>query len=66
MPRRAATVTQADVSRTIRAMKAEGLIIVRCVTRADGVVIETVAAPAQCEVADAATTGHSDKPKVVL
>jgi hypothetical protein len=41
MPRRAAIVTQADVARTIRAMAAAGLRVVRCVARADGVAIET-------------------------
>jgi hypothetical protein len=41
MPRRGATVTQADVARTIRAMVAAGLKITRCVTRPDGVSIET-------------------------
>lgn len=46
MPRRAAIVTQADVARTIRAVIASGLLIVRVVTRADGVVIETSAAAA--------------------
>jgi hypothetical protein len=41
MPRRAAIVTQADIARTIRAMADAGLNVVRCVTRADGVAIET-------------------------
>ena len=41
MPRRGATVTQADIARTIRAMVAAGLKISRCVTRPDGVAIET-------------------------
>jgi hypothetical protein len=41
MPRRAATVTQADVARTIRAVMAAHLTIVRVVTRPDGVSIET-------------------------
>ncbi|HEY4981259.1 MAG TPA: hypothetical protein VII24_04795 [Pseudolabrys sp.] len=41
MPRRAATVTQADVSRTIRAVLAAHLTIIRVVTRPDGVSIET-------------------------
>lgn len=42
MPRRrAATVTQADIARTIRAVVAEDLKVVRVVIRADGVSIET-------------------------
>jgi hypothetical protein len=41
MSRRAATVTQADVARTIRAVMAAHLTIVRVVTRPDGVSIET-------------------------
>jgi hypothetical protein len=42
MPHRPATVTQADVARTIRAVKATGEKIVRIVVRPDGVAIETV------------------------
>lgn len=45
MPRRGATVTQADVSRAIRATKAAGLTIVRIVARPDGIAIETAEAP---------------------
>lgn len=41
MPRRAATVTQADIARTIRAMRQAGLTVARIVVRADGVAIET-------------------------
>lgn len=41
MPRRAATVTQADVARAIRAAQAAGLTIRRIVARGDGIVIET-------------------------
>ena len=41
MPRRSATITQADVSRAIRAAKAAGLPIVRIVVRADGIAVET-------------------------
>ena len=44
MPRRPATVTQADVARTIRAVMAAHLTIVRVVTRPDGVSIETAEA----------------------
>lgn len=47
MPRRPATVTQADVARTIRAMLQEGLKVVRVVTRKDGVSIETDAGSEQ-------------------
>jgi len=46
MPRRRAIVTQADVARTIRAMVDAGLTVVRCVTRPDGVAVETTNAPA--------------------
>lgn len=45
MPRRPATVTQADIARTIRAMLQAGLTVVRVVARGDGVAIETDAAP---------------------
>ncbi len=45
MARRSALVTQADVSRAIRATKAAGLTIVRVVARPDGVAIETADAP---------------------
>ena len=44
MSRRRATVTQADVMRTLRAVKASGLTIVRVVARPDGVAIETAEA----------------------
>ncbi len=43
--RRVAVVTQADVARAIRAAQAAGLTIARVVARADGVSIETDAAP---------------------
>ncbi len=46
MARRSALVTQADVSRAIRATKAAGLTIVRVVARPDGVAIETADAMA--------------------
>jgi hypothetical protein len=45
MPRRPATVTQADVARSIRAVIAAGLKVIRVVTRPDGVSIETVDVP---------------------
>lgn len=44
MPRRPATITQADVARAIRAVQAAGLPIVRVVVRGDGVAVETSAA----------------------
>lgn len=52
MPRRAATVTQADVARTIRAVMAAHLTIIRVVTRPDGVSIETT----EMQVPDEAPT----------
>lgn len=42
MGRRAATVTQADIARAIRAVQAAGLPVMRVVVKADGVVVETV------------------------
>ncbi|MBX9740969.1 MAG: hypothetical protein K2X62_12885 [Beijerinckiaceae bacterium] len=41
MARRAATVSQTDVARTIRAVIAAGLTVTRVITRPDGVAIET-------------------------
>lgn len=41
MPRRPATVTQADIVRTIRAVQAAGLPVLRVVVRGDGVAVET-------------------------
>lgn len=41
MPRRAATVTQADVSRAIRAARAAGLTVLRIVARTGGISVET-------------------------
>jgi len=43
--RRAATVTQADIARVIRAMKAAGLPVVRVIAHPDGVSVETSDAP---------------------
>ncbi len=40
MPRRAATVTQADIARAIRAAQAAGLPVTRIVVRSDGVSVE--------------------------
>lgn len=45
MGRRAATVTQADVARMIRAAQAAGLTITRLVARADGIALETTPPP---------------------
>lgn len=50
MSRRPATVTQADVARAIRAALAAGLTVVRIIARADGVAIETRAAPSVVEL----------------
>ena len=41
MPRRAASVTQADIARAIRAMQAAGLPVLRVIVRADGIAVET-------------------------
>jgi hypothetical protein len=40
-------VTQAEIERAIRAVKAEGLRIVRVIARADGIAIETAASLAE-------------------
>lgn len=40
MPRRAASVTQADIARAIRAAKAAGLTSFRLVQRSDGLAME--------------------------
>lgn len=45
MSRRPATVTQADVARTLRAVRAAGLTVTRVITRPDGVEIQTADAP---------------------
>jgi hypothetical protein len=50
MPRRSASVTQADVARTIRAVLAAHLTIIRVVTRPDGVSIETTEMQAPTEL----------------
>ncbi|TXN24013.1 hypothetical protein [Methylobacterium sp. WL9] len=42
MPRRPANVTQADIARAIRAMKAAGFDVVHVVLRDGGVVVEPV------------------------
>lgn len=41
MSRRPANITQADIARTCRALKACGLTIARVITRSDGVAFET-------------------------
>jgi hypothetical protein len=46
MPRRPASVTQADIARMIRAAQQCGLTITRLVVRSDGVAVETSAAGA--------------------
>jgi len=63
MPRRPAIVTQADVARSLRAVVAEGLTIIRVVIRPDGVSIETAEA---AEVSSAAASSESEQKKVVL
>lgn len=45
MPRRPASVTQADIARAIRALRAAGFPVVRVVMRDGGVIVE----PAQTE-----------------
>jgi hypothetical protein len=64
MPRRPATVTQADVARTIRAVMAAGLRISRVVTRPNGVSIETTSEAD--EMSPAAASSESEPKKVVL
>jgi hypothetical protein len=46
MGRRPAEVSQADIARTIRAMRDAGLTVVRVVVRRDGVAVETTDVPA--------------------
>jgi hypothetical protein len=62
MPRRPATVTQADVARSIRAVMAAGLTIIRVVTRPDGVSIETAGG----EMSPSADLSENEPKKVVL
>jgi hypothetical protein len=64
MPRRPATVTQADVARSIRAVMAAGLRIIRVVTRPDGVSIETATEGGQ--MSPAVASSESEPKKVVL
>lgn len=55
MPRRAASVTQADISRAIRAMRDAGFTQVRVVMRDGGVTVEPaepVEAPTSRRLAD--------------
>lgn len=40
MPRRGASITQADIARIVRGMKAGGIANVRTVIRPDGIYIE--------------------------
>jgi hypothetical protein len=64
MPRRPAIVTQADVARSIRAVMAAGLTIIRVVTRPDGVSIET--ATKGGEMSPSADLSENEPKKVVL
>lgn len=66
MPRRAATVTQADIARVIRAVRDAGLPVVRVVVRADGVAVETSAEPRQDEAPEAIETVAREGRVVVL
>ena len=52
MSRRPATVSQADIARSIRAALAAGLTVVRVVARHDGVAIETAAVQSATEGAE--------------
>ena len=45
MPRRAASVTQADIARAIRALQAAGLSVHCVVVRQDGIALETLPRP---------------------
>ncbi|ACL62095.1 hypothetical protein [Methylobacterium nodulans] len=49
MSRRQAVVRQADIARTIRAMRDAGLTVVRVVVRPDGVALETTEDPPSAE-----------------
>lgn len=63
MSRRPATVTQADIARSLRAMKNAGLTVVRVIVRGDGALIETEAAP---PIGDTETRPVEPKKVVVL
>ena len=62
MPRRAASVTQADIARAIRAMKAEGCPAVRVVMRDGGVIVE----PAEADVERQRVHGLAERARVVV
>ena len=47
MPRRPAAVTQADIARVLRAVKAAGMAGVRVVVRSDGISIEPNEEPSE-------------------
>lgn len=62
MPRRAATVTQADIARAIRAIQAAGLPVSRIVVRPDGVIVETIPSKDQANQAEqAAEVANEDR-----
>ena len=64
MPRRAASVTQADIARAVRALRASGYQNVRVVIREGGVVVEP--APAEGERRDFRHDDADDDAMVVL
>ncbi|GJD44827.1 hypothetical protein AFCDBAGC_2696 [Methylobacterium cerastii] len=64
MPRRAASVTQADIARAIRAMQAAGLPVLRVIVRADGIAVETVADSSEASVPE--TERVADRDRVVI
>ncbi len=66
MPRRPAAITQADVARAIRAVRAAGLPVVRVVVRPDGIAVETQEHPAHNSPDELRAALAEDKPPVVL
>lgn len=66
MPRRAANIAQADIARTLRAMRDAGLSVTRVVVRPDGgVSIETADAAAPEGLADGILPRDPDK-RIIL
>ena len=65
MPRRPATITQADVARAIRAVRAAGLPVLRVVVRSDGVVVETTDQP-RSEIDGRHEPLAEERPPVIL
>jgi len=61
MPRRPATVTQADIARVIRAVLAAGLRVERVALRGDGVFVETPDTAISVE-----PETDQPKPKIIL